>query len=77
VGGLDRVPDVLAVADADMAEEVAFGAVDGLGVAGVGAGLFAADVHLGGAVEGVDLGVGGGRWGVTGFRAAGFWLGLR
>src|SRR5690606_4798634 len=72
VGGLHRVADVLAVADADMAEEFAFGAVDGLGVAGVRAGLFAADVHLGGAVEGVDLGGAGSRWGGGGFQGGGF-----
>jgi hypothetical protein len=50
MGGLNRVPYVLAVADADMAEEFAFWPVDGLRVAAVGAGLFAADVQLGGAV---------------------------
>src|SRR5690606_5080234 len=50
--GLDGVADVLAVALADLAEEAAVGGKDGAGVATVGAGLFAADVELGGAVDG-------------------------
>ena len=54
VRGLDRVADVLAVADADLAEELALGE-DGLGVAAIRACLLAADVELGGAVEGRGL----------------------
>jgi hypothetical protein len=57
VCSLHRVADVLAVADAGVAEEFSLRRVDGLGVAAVRAGLFAADVHLGGAVERVDHGV--------------------
>ena len=51
VCGLNRVTDVLAAASADVAQQVAFGAVDGFGIAAVGAGLFATDEHLGGAVD--------------------------
>ncbi len=54
MGGLDRVADVLAVGEAGMAEKLAARGDDCAGIAAVGAGLLAADVELGGAVEGFD-----------------------
>ena len=50
-GGFDGVADVLAVAVADFADQRAGGAVDRAGIAGIGAGLLAADIHLGGLVD--------------------------
>ncbi len=50
-GGFDGVADVLAVALADFADELAVRAVDGAGVAAVRARLLAADIHLGGLVD--------------------------
>ena len=48
---LDGVADVFARAGGDMTEKCAFRAVNRGGVAAIGAGLFAADVELCGAVE--------------------------
>src|SRR5690606_36991484 len=50
-GGFDGVADVLAVAVADFADQGAIGAVNGAGIAGIRAGLLAADIHLGGPVD--------------------------
>src|SRR5690606_25118496 len=46
---------------AHFADERAGGAVDGAGIAGIGAGLLAADVHLGGAVDAFGKVYGAGR----------------
>jgi hypothetical protein len=58
--GFDGVADVLAIAERCFAEEAAVGGVDGDAVSGVGAGLFAGDEELYGAV---DFGSGGGSFG--------------
>ena len=50
-GGLDGVADILAVGDRGLPEERAVAPMDVLGIATIGAGLFAADIELGGAVE--------------------------
>ena len=47
----DGVADILAVGEADMPQKRTARAVDGLRIAAVWAGLFAADIELGGAVE--------------------------
>ena len=50
--GLHRVADVLAVAEAGLADGLALCSVDGIGIAGIGPRLLAADIELGGAVDG-------------------------
>ena len=50
-GRFDGVADILAVALADFADELAVGAEHGAGIAAIGPGLLAADIHLGGLVD--------------------------
>ncbi len=50
-GCLDGVADILAIAVADFADQLACRIEHGAGIAAVGAGLLAADIHLGGLVE--------------------------
>ncbi|MNY45727.1 hypothetical protein D3C86_1808490 [compost metagenome] len=50
-GGFHRIADILAVAVADFADQVALGAEHRAGIAAIRAGLLAADIHLGGLVE--------------------------
>ena len=73
MGGLDRVADVLAVADADMTQQFAACRPDGFRIAAVGPGLLAADVKLGGAVQIRNFRVARGgncRYGFQRFRRA-------
>src|SRR5579871_310083 len=46
-GGFDGIADVLAVANADMAGQLALYGMDGRGIPTIGASLLAADIHLG------------------------------
>ena len=78
VRGLDGVADVLPVAPADLAYEGAVGRENREGVAGVGARLFAADVELGGAVDGGGaVALGGGARGGRGSAGATIFTGGR
>ena len=58
MGGLNSVADVLAVANADMAQQFAARRQDGLRIAAVGAGLLAADEQFGGPVEALNRQIG-------------------
>ena len=50
--GLHRIADVLAAAEAHLADGLAFRSVHGIGMARIGPRLLAADIELGGAVNG-------------------------